>query len=242
MNRSAIVGLGVVVVVATFVFAFRVRAPSRCGDGFDATGARCVPRGCPPPLGMKYGCKRPDTRVYVPAAHLVIGAADWEAEGRVPAREIDVHAFSIDAFEAADDLRATNNIARADAEKICASRGGRLPTDDEWTSAAAGSEGRRYPWGDTGAVCRRAAWGLFSGPCATNGAEPDTVGAHADGATPNGIYDLAGNVAEWVSDRDEARGGSFRSPLSAEIRTWARERANPNQRYDWIGFRCAYDE
>jgi formylglycine-generating enzyme required for sulfatase activity len=194
-------------------------------------------------------CAPPDERVFVPAAHLVIGAADWEAEGRVPTREVDVHAFYIDRFEVAEEgARARAGVTRDEAEAYCRARGGRLPTDDEWTAAAAGSAGRRYPWGDTGAVCRRAAWGLRTGPCASAPSSgPDTVGAHADGATPNGIHDLAGNVAEWVAaspsdpSRGIARGGSFRSTLAADLRTWAREEVDPAQRHPWVGFRCAYD-
>jgi len=88
-----------------------------------------------------------------------------------------------------------------DAMAYCRTRGGRLPTEDEWIVAAvsANNPPRRYPWGDTGAVCRRAAWGLDTGPCAHGADGPDTVGAHPDGDTALGIHDMAGNVAEWVS-------------------------------------------
>jgi formylglycine-generating enzyme required for sulfatase activity len=193
----------------------------------------------------------------VPATHLVIAASDWEAEGRVAPREANVAAFAIDALEVtrgeldpagADHARAANRITREEAASFCRERGGRLPTDDEWTAAAAGSPSRRYPWGDTGAVCRRAAWGLVSGPCAESAsAGPDTAGAHPDGNTPTGIHDLAGNVAEWVAGdgrdplRGVVRGGSYRSPLAADLRTWAHQEVDPGTREDWIGFRCAYD-
>jgi formylglycine-generating enzyme required for sulfatase activity len=196
-------------------------------------------------------------RIDVPKTHLVIGASDWEAEGRVTPREADVEAFSIDALEVtrgeldpsgADHARAANRIAREDAQAFCNAHGGRLPTDDEWTAAAAGAAGRRYPWGDTGAVCRRASWGLSNGPCAeSEAAGPDTVGAHPEGNTPSGIYDLAGNIAEWVAadpkdpSRGAVRGGSFKSALAADLRTWARQEVDPKAVEDWIGFRCAYD-
>ena len=74
-----------------------------------------------------------------------------------------------------------------------------MPTDAEWL-AAAHAEAARYPWGDTGAVCRRAAWGLFSGPCANGADGPDSVGAHPSGSTIDGVHDLGGNVSEWVFD------------------------------------------
>ena len=62
-----------------------------------------------------------------------------------------------------DAARAASYVALDEARAICAARGGRLPTEDEWIVAAAGDKPRRYPWGDTGAVCRRAAWGLDAG-------------------------------------------------------------------------------
>jgi formylglycine-generating enzyme required for sulfatase activity len=93
-------------------------------------------------------------------------------------------------------------MTRREAERFCEAHGGRLPTEDEWIVAAVSAMNppRRYPWGDTGAVCRRAAWGLKDGPCARGTGGPDTVGAHPDGDSPLGLHDLAGNVAEWVSD------------------------------------------
>jgi formylglycine-generating enzyme required for sulfatase activity len=103
----------------------------------------------------------------------------------------------------------------------------------------------RYPWGETGAVCRRAAWGLANGPCSKNGHGPDTVGAHPDGATPLGVEDMAGNVAEWVRAGDGrkgvARGGSWASALVTELRTWARLEIDPAAHDPRVGVRCAYD-
>ncbi|MDB4941803.1 MAG: hypothetical protein JWP97_1337, partial [Labilithrix sp.] len=114
--------------------------------------------------------------------------------------------------------------------------------------AAAGDRPRRYPWGDTGAVCRRAAWGLARGPCGKGATGPDTVGAHPDGATPLGIHDLAGNVAEWVEASDAAarglavvRGGSFETDLATDLRTWVRREVPEGTREPSIGFRCAYE-
>ena len=238
----------------------RRRPATRCGAGFVPLGARCcdgtVENGrciettrCPRPLVADGGrCRAPDARVFIPETELTLGPSDWEAEGVVPPRTLHVRAFWLDAFEAVDEkggLRAAYGVTRRDAEARCLARGGRLPTDDEWTAAAAGREGRRYPWGQTGAVCRRAAWGLVSGPCGSGGDGPDTVGAHADGDTPNGLHDMAGNVAEWVADEGSgtglARGGHWRSALAAELRTWARLEVDPEAKDDRIGFRCAYD-
>jgi formylglycine-generating enzyme required for sulfatase activity len=189
---------------------------------------------------------------------LVIGPSDWEADGRVVARTIHVDAFRIDAFETTegrwrnaegrDASRAASGMTRDEASAFCASRHGRLPSEDEWIAAAASgtSPARRYPWGDTGAVCRRAAWGLLGGPCGVGARGPDTVGAHVDGDSPLGVHDLAGNVAEWVGADDGrgrigiAKGGSWQSPLATELRIWSRLEIEPGARDVRVGVRCAY--
>jgi formylglycine-generating enzyme required for sulfatase activity len=238
---------------------------ARCGAGFVTRGARClVPEGhpCPAPLVFTtHGCDAPDLELDVPATSILIGPSDWEAEGRVSARWARVDAFRVDAFEVtrgrwsvattdADAARAASAMTRDEAAAFCASRGGRLPTEDEWMAAAASaaSSPRRYPWGDTGAVCRRAAWGLADGPCARAGTGPDTVGAHPDGDSPWGLHDLAGNVAEWVAadarkpDIGVVKGGSWRSSLATDLRVWSRTELPPDARDTRVGVRCAYSE
>jgi hypothetical protein len=102
-----------------------------------------------------------------------------------------------------------------------------------------GSDARRFPWGGTGLVCRRAAYGLAAGPCADGATGPELAGSRPDGATPDGALDLSGNVAEWTREGRGyvARGGSFRSTSAAELKSFAAETAGV--RLD-IGFRCAY--
>jgi formylglycine-generating enzyme required for sulfatase activity len=208
---------------------------------------------------MRMGnCDAPDVKIPIPETTLQVGASDWEAEGRVAPRGVHAGPFSLDAFEAtvghlssvkvADAARAASGLTRQEAAAYCAKRGGRLPTEDEWLVASSGAAGTRYPWGETGAVCRRAAWGLASGPCAwAGGSGPDTVGAHRAGDTPSGLHDMAGNVAEWVApdvgspDVGVARGGSWQSSLASEIRTWARLELDPSRADPRVGVRCAYD-
>jgi formylglycine-generating enzyme required for sulfatase activity len=222
--------------------------------------------GCPAPLvATPSGCDARDgDTVLVPETTVTIGPSDWEAEGRVKPRVVHTAAFRIDRLEvsaghlgagARDPARAASRVTLFEARAYCARHAGRLPTEDEWISASAGDRPRRYPWGDTGAVCRRAAWGLADGPCAHGADGPDTIGAHPDGATPLGVQDLAGNVAEWVETGacpDAAatstapcvgvvRGGSYRSSLATQLRTWARQEVSASAREPWIGFRCAYD-
>mgnify|MGYP001341659282 CR=1 FL=1 len=263
--------------------------PVPCGPGFVREGPRCCPTppvagrdracafdpasSCPAPLvRTDAGCDAKERDVVeVPAVRVTVGPSDWEAEGRVAPRTVDVGAFVIDRLEVttgracasdvlgrasfcrgSDPAQAASGVTFAEARAYCASRGGRLPTDDEWLAAAGGERPRRYPWGDTGAVCRRAAWGLERGPCAEGATGPDTVGAHPDGATPLGVHDLAGNVAEWVEVcagprpadgpcTAAVRGGSWRTRLATELRTWLRREAAPGVADPTIGFRCAYD-
>ena len=145
-------------------------------------------------------------------------------------------------------MRAASGMTRSEAAAYCRSRSGRLPTEDEWVIAAASALGHRYPWGDTGAVCWRAAFGLARGPCAHEASGPDTVGAHPEGDSASGVHDLAGNVAEWVLPREStaseigvAKGGSWRSELATDLRVWARTELSPEAHDDRVGVRCAYD-
>jgi len=206
------------------------------------------------------GCVVDARRLTYAGGRLAIGAEDWQTEGVVLPRTALVGPFSLDAAEVtlerwehcvrAGACRAlpdgepglpVKGVDAKEAERCCRLESGRLPTSDEWLFAAMGAESRRFPWGPTGLVCRRAAFGLLSGPCA-HGGGAELSGTRPDGATPEGALDLVGNVAEWTMERDGshlARGGSFKSEAAVELTSWSAEGAPSRARY--VGFRCAYD-
>jgi hypothetical protein len=266
-------GSGALAAVAAFVLLGGCRrsapdgvGPERCGRGFRAEGARCLPLSLAPPAESP--------RVPIGHVRVDLRIADWERPAEPSGGTIEVKPFAIDAFEMScaavrpwvhggdahealldggvecapggealdGDWRAASLSFDA-ARLLCRLRGGRLPTDAEWVGAASAAGPRRYPWGDTGATCRRAAWALVDGPCATGAVGPDSVGAHEDGQTPLGIHDLAGNVAEWTEHEDgpRLRGGSYRTSLAAGLRIWAYATDRSGALSADRGARCAFD-
>jgi formylglycine-generating enzyme required for sulfatase activity/predicted phosphodiesterase len=67
----------------------------------------------------------------------------------------------------------------------------RLPTEREWEWAAAGKEKRKYPWGNAEPTPKLANYDK------SNIGATTPVGSYPEGATPEGLYDMAGNVWEW---------------------------------------------
>lgn len=142
------------------------------------------------------------------------------------------------------DRHPINCVDWDQAMVYCAWRGGRLPTEWEWERAARGVEGRRNPWGDEPADCRRAVIDEGEGNACGEGDTTFEVGSKPQGATPEGVVDLIGNVWEWTATEREGgfsrvvRGGAYYvEPHHARASFLLRFK--PTGQAPFVGFRCA---
>lgn len=141
------------------------------------------------------------------------------------------------------------------AKTYCEWRGAHLPTEAQWEKAARGTDERIYPW-DKGLDCQKT---NYTDRAACTGGTTK-VGSYESGKSPYGVYDMAGNVWEWVGDwysetyykssppsnppgpdfgrARVGRGGSW-TRTEGEIRSANRINYAPAYYNFDLGFRCA---
>jgi formylglycine-generating enzyme required for sulfatase activity len=223
--------------------------------------------------------------VEIPAGEFAMGSDGGQAlEDERPLHRVWLDSFSMDLHEVttaqyAAFLAATNRPAPwqwhtvdlsqhadrpvigvdwSDADTYCRWKGKRLPTEAEWEKSAKGTDGRLYPWGDQVPNKDLANFALGARFSYSQVLMP--VQAYEPGKSPYKLYQMAGNVGEWVQDWYAAgyyeispernpqgpesgqfkvlRGGSW-SDLPKYLLTYGRFKLLPETRNSYTGFRCA---
>jgi len=151
------------------------------------------------------------------------------------------------------------NVDWFDAVAYCHWAGKRLPTEAEWEKAAKGDNDWRFAWGDIEPTTEHA---NFNQIAWRGESTLLPVGILEKGKSPYGIYDVAGNVWEWVSDWYQVdyyshspthnpqgpKTGKYKAVRSSgwqgetpQMRVFTRIKSLPNDRNNSTGFRCAQD-
>ncbi len=151
-----------------------------------------------------------------------------------------VPAFAIDRFEYPNRAGAapgTGVLSIEKARELCAMQGKTLCTAAQWLRACMGDTERRYPYGDV-YVSRRCAAAMDADAQKT----PMLSGQFALCRTPEGIFDMSGNVAEWTDteQQESVFGGDYTSTTRyPELTLSCRARSLPEEvAKERRGFRC----
>lgn len=211
-------------------------------------------------LGLRCEPSCPEGMARIAGGDFAVGLEEPSEAWHEPRREVELGPFCIDRYEfpnRAGELPAHSDSWHA-ADRQCRAVGKRLCSSDEWERACRGPHGHRYAYGPVRrAEACNTPWetaGQQHGldPLAPSGSHPDCVSAE-------GVYDLNGNLSEWVADEwtghrqpfdydlglDEpmriVRGGTMWSATSYGQDCLSRHGHPPTGRYHDDGFRCCLD-
>lgn len=167
-----------------------------------------------------------------------------------------------DRSKFADPEKPVHNITWDDARAVCQALGGDLPSEAQWEFAARASNNEGFPWAND-SVPNPDVYAVYKANSYDKGSKSGEYGPHKVASKkPNawGIYDMAGNVAEWTRDKyfmfsfvvessnptgamfgysKVFKGGSWKDK---EKRLNATYRDDEDPRYwsETMGFRCVY--
>ena len=165
-------------------------------------------------------------QIHIPAGIFHMGGMDVRrAPNEVPDHDVELDAFWMDQLEVTNAMyglcvqaggctlpQSLKSQRRAEyfdnpefkdypviyvtwgqAKTYCEWAGRHLPTEAEWERAGRGNDFRTFPWGEDKADGTLANFNMLVG-------DTSRVGSFPAGASPFGVLDMAGNVAEWVND------------------------------------------
>ncbi|MDF1563844.1 MAG: SUMF1/EgtB/PvdO family nonheme iron enzyme [Deltaproteobacteria bacterium] len=183
----------------------------------------------------------PKGMVYVPGGGFPFGSAANDPMRNFAEKtlqQVQVVGFCIDRFEYGGQKPSTA-VSWFRAKELCERRSKRLCTEEEWEKACKGPQGRRFPYGNS----------FDAEACNTEDAEGNDRELVKSGAfrrcrSGYGVYDMAGNAAEWTSSTFQTgaayrtiKGGAANRP-DWDTRCATRGNRKPNSKDDFLGFRC----
>jgi eukaryotic-like serine/threonine-protein kinase len=256
----------------------------------ESISSRELPSPPPPagPTNARLSLKDNILMLYIPAGDFIMGSEHGDSDEK-PVHIVYLHSFWIDRTEITNGMYAecvsdrvcappssTSSSARDsyydnpeyynypvtyvswdNANTYCSWRenGSRLPTEAEWEKAARGTDQLTYPWGNM-ITCAFSNYGECVG-------DTTAVDSYELGQSTYGVYNLAGNVWEWVADRYSEtyyqvsslsnpvgpdfgefrvlRGGSWLN-LASSVSVTNRNWYDPATSSGNLGFRCVYNQ
>lgn len=148
------------------------------------------------------------------------------------------------------DDHPVNCVAYHGAEQYCAHVGGRICTEEEWLDACRGTDGRAFPYGGTFDLTKCNVQSLTTPSAAGRERATAAVGSYpgCEGGL-SGLFDMAGNVAEWVNschdDYCKFRGAGYLSNDPIETFAACSGVCSGNDKSfqsGVVGIRCCKDE